>query len=233
MNAAMTNSAATLGCGSSALPMSASEPSRSSASDPSRSRRRSMASATAPPQSAVATSGISWTTPTRPTAVDDFVSSNTCTGSATYVMNEPKALTHWPMNSRRKSRCLRRGVRSRRKRLTEAPCREAAFEPECGGDVEALAQTPTAHDIADASRADCNAGLARALPHYAHSPVRATTTVTIGARSMIPAPRCDARNPPSDVRAVALVLLGELLAERRLLVAEHEQKEGRPHDRSV
>ncbi len=51
--------------------------------------------------------------------------------------------------------------------------------------------------------------------------------------SMIPAPRCGARNPPSHVRAVALVLLGELLAERRLLVAEHEQKEGRPHDRSV
>src|SRR5215467_7420241 len=51
--------------------------------------------------------------------------------------------------------------------------------------------------------------------------------------SMIPAPRCGARNPPSHVRAVALVLLGKLLAERRLLVAEHEQKEGRPHDRSV
>jgi len=33
--------------------------------------------------------------------------------------------------------------------------------------------------------------------------------------SMIPAPRCGARNPPFHVRAVALVLLGELLAERR------------------
>src|SRR4030095_1071776 len=51
--------------------------------------------------------------------------------------------------------------------------------------------------------------------------------------SMIPAPRCGTRNPPPHVRAVALVLLGELLAERRLLVGEHEQKEGRPDDRSV
>src|SRR6185369_6795450 len=50
---------------------------------------------------------------------------------------------------------------------------------------------------------------------------------------MIPAPRWDARNPSSHVRAVTPVLLGELLAERRLLVAEHELKERRPHNRSV
>src|SRR5690349_17861869 len=51
--------------------------------------------------------------------------------------------------------------------------------------------------------------------------------------SLVFAPRCGARNPPPDVGAVALVLLAESLAEHRLLIAEHEQEEGRPHDRSV
>ena len=83
VNAATANNNATLGFGSSEFTTSASEPSVISASQRSNSLRRSSESASAPPQSAVSASGTSCTLPIKPTAADDFVSANTCTGSAT------------------------------------------------------------------------------------------------------------------------------------------------------
>ena len=75
MNAATTNRSTTLGCASKELTTNASEPHISSASDQSNNRRRSMASATAPPQRAVTARGTSCTVPTIPTAHEDLVSS--------------------------------------------------------------------------------------------------------------------------------------------------------------
>ncbi len=75
MKAATANSTTTLGCSASEFQTSASEPSSISVSHQSKRRRRSIASAYAPPQSAAIASGTSWTAPRSPTSADDFVMS--------------------------------------------------------------------------------------------------------------------------------------------------------------
>ena len=75
----------------------------SSSDDPSSSRRRSTASATAPPQSPNSTSGTSPASPSIPTQNEDPVSSNTCTGTATAVSWKPTNPIEFPTHNRRKA----------------------------------------------------------------------------------------------------------------------------------
>ena len=68
-------------------------------------RRRSKASASAPPTKAVTSSGPSSARLRRPTTSDEPESWYAWYGRATYVIIEPKNETPWPKKSRRKSRC--------------------------------------------------------------------------------------------------------------------------------
>ena len=69
------------------------------------SRRRSKASASAPPTKAVTSSGPSSARLRRPTTSDEPESWYAWYGRATYVIIEPKKETPWPKKRRRKSRC--------------------------------------------------------------------------------------------------------------------------------
>jgi hypothetical protein len=95
--------------------------------DASSSRRRSTASATAPPQSPNSTSGTSPTTPSMPTQNEDPVSSYTCTGTATAVSWKPTKPRELPSHSRRKSgwRSGSTSIAARRSRLSGVMTRPA------------------------------------------------------------------------------------------------------------
>jgi len=75
MNAAIANKSGMPGCGSKEFATRPSEQHMSSTSHQRSSRRRSMASANAPPHNAVNASGTSCTVPNKPTIADDFVRS--------------------------------------------------------------------------------------------------------------------------------------------------------------
>src|SRR5579875_1109985 len=100
------------------------------------SRRRSVASITAPPSSEQMSSGNSWARLTSPTCSDEWVSSYTWKGTATAVSWVPRTEIICPLMSHRKSRLRRSGVRSiRRRRRTpgrlrgrrRGPARPAGF----------------------------------------------------------------------------------------------------------
>src|SRR3569832_2338086 len=107
-----TNTSETLGCGANAFRDRPRDASVNSSSAPISNRRRSMASAYAPPHSPNSSSGTSCTVPSRPTIRLDWVSAYTWYGTATYVIMLPNTETNCPMNSSRKSRFRRRGPRS-------------------------------------------------------------------------------------------------------------------------
>ena len=90
----------------------------------SRSRRRSTASATAPPPRAKTRIGTSWTIASRPIASGFRVSSHSSSGRATTVTWRPRPLTSWPSQSIRKSRSRRTGSRS-----TSSPRRRDGRSP--------------------------------------------------------------------------------------------------------
>ena len=75
-----------------------------SSEEASSSRRRSTASATAPPHRLKTRSGTRPATPSSPTQNDDRVSWNISTGTATAVSWKPKLDTPKPMNIRRYAR---------------------------------------------------------------------------------------------------------------------------------
>jgi hypothetical protein len=82
----------------------------------SRRRRRSAASAMAPPTRDSASRGTSSHNPRSPTANAEPVSSNTWNGTATKVICVPRNETVLPSHRNRKSRDVRSGVTSRRLR---------------------------------------------------------------------------------------------------------------------
>jgi hypothetical protein len=103
-SAEATYSGHTYGSASAALTHSASVTASEPSSAPIISRRRSNASASAPPSSAKETIETNCVAPTRPTATVLPVSSYICTGIATSVIAEPSRDTPCPIISSRSSR---------------------------------------------------------------------------------------------------------------------------------
>src|ERR1035437_10096812 len=125
---ATTYRAQTDGCGWAAITASARLQPASSIWVTMRRRRRSTASAMAPPARAKTTIGASWTRASRPMDSELWVSCHSSNGRATTVTWRPRPLMSWPSQIIRKSRSRFSGSRSTRRPRRPCRCLSGAWD---------------------------------------------------------------------------------------------------------